>query len=153
MLRARGRMAIGVVVVVLCVCFGPCAAAQSAASADPAVASPSQSPEVRDDQLRRVGGGVTAPEVVSRVDPKFSDEARAEKFAGTVVIGLIVDTNGLPQRVHVVRGVGHGLDEKALEAVRQYRFKPAMEHGNPVPVRVNVEVNFRFKDTPPAPAR
>lgn len=151
MLRATGRMAIGVVV--LCLCFGPCAVAQSAASAEPAAASPSQTPEVRDDQLRRIGGGVTAPEVVSRVDPKFSDEARAEKFAGTVVIGLIVDTNGLPQRVHVVRGVGHGLDEKALEAVSQYRFKPAMEHGNPVPVRVNVEVNFRFKDPPPAPTR
>jgi protein TonB len=54
-----------------------------------------------------------------------------------------VDTNGKPQNVHVLRGVGMGLDEKAVEAVKQYKFKPAMESGKPVPVDLNIEVNFK----------
>jgi periplasmic protein TonB len=56
----------------------------------------------------------------------------------------VVDTSGRPQSVHIVRGVGMGLDEKAMEAVRQYKFKPAMENGKPVPVELNVEVNFQI---------
>jgi TonB family protein len=135
-------------VAVLSVCSVPRGIAQSAGGEEPRAASPQQTSEIRDDQLRRIGNGVTAPELVSRVGPKFSDEARAEKFSGTVIVGLVVDTNGVPQRVRVVRGIGHGLDEEALAAVRQYRFKPAMENGKPVPVRVNVEVNFRIKDKP-----
>jgi periplasmic protein TonB len=61
-----------------------------------------------------------------------------------VTVNLVVDTHGLPQNVRVIRGVGMGLDEKAKEAVSQYRFKPAMENGHPVPVQVNVEVNFQI---------
>ena len=94
--------------------------------------------------LRRVGGGVSSPEVIFKVEPEFSEEARKAKFMGVVTVNLIVDTKGMPQNVHVVRGVGMGLDQKALEAVRQYRFKPAMENGHPVPVQVNVEVNFQI---------
>jgi thiol-disulfide isomerase/thioredoxin len=58
------------------------------------------------------------------------------------LVNLIVDPHGVPQNVHVLRGLGMGLDEKAVEAVRQYRFKPAMEHGKPVAVEMNAEVNF-----------
>jgi periplasmic protein TonB len=94
--------------------------------------------------LRHVGGGVSSPEVIFKVEPEFSEEARKAKFMGVVTVNLIVDTKGLPQNVHISRGVGMGLDEKALEAVRQYRFKPAMENGKPVPVQVNVEVNFQI---------
>jgi len=92
--------------------------------------------------LRKVGGGVSAPQLVSKVEPEFSEEARHAKFMGTVTVNLIVDAEGRPQNVHVIRGVGMGLDQKALEAVRQYRFKPALENGRPVPVQVNVEVQF-----------
>jgi len=63
---------------------------------------------------------------------------------GVVTVSIIVDTNGRPQNVHVTRGVGMGLDEKAMEAVRQYRFKPARENGKPVAVYLNVEVNFEI---------
>ena len=94
--------------------------------------------------LRHVGGGVSSPEVIFKVEPEFSEEARKAKFMGVVTVNLIVDKNGLPQNVHISRGVGMGLDEKALEAVRQYRFKPAMENGKPVAVQVNVEVNFQI---------
>jgi len=92
--------------------------------------------------LRKVGGGVSAPQLVSKVEPEFSEEARHAKFMGRVTVNLIVDAEGRPQNVHVIRGVGMGLDQKALEAVRQYRFKPALENGRPVPVQVNVEVQF-----------
>jgi protein TonB len=94
--------------------------------------------------LRRVGGGVSAPAVIFKVEPEFSEEARRAKFMGVVTVNLIVDAAGHPQNVRVIRGVGMGLDQKALEAVRQYRFKPAMEDGHPVPVQVNVEVDFQI---------
>jgi periplasmic protein TonB len=92
----------------------------------------------------RVGGGVSAPLVLSSVDPEYSDEARRAKYTGIVVVALIVDAHGLPQSVHVARSLGMGLDEKAIEAVRQYKFKPAQYEGKPVPVEVNIEVNFQI---------
>jgi len=59
-------------------------------------------------------------------------------------LSLIVDAQGNPQRVQVVRQLGKGLDQKAVEAVKQYRFKPAMLHGEPVAVQVHIKVNFRL---------
>jgi protein TonB len=94
--------------------------------------------------LRRIGGGVSEPVLTYKVDPEFSEEARKAKFMGVVLVNLVVDTKGLPENVRLVRGVGMGLDEKAIEAVKQYRFKPAMENGKPVPVQLNVEVNFQI---------
>ncbi len=94
--------------------------------------------------LRKIGGGVSTPEVIFKVDPEFSEEARKAKFMGVVLVNLIVDQQGRPQNVHVLRGVGMGLDGKAMEAVKQYKFKPAMEGGKPVPVELNVEVSFQI---------
>lgn len=93
---------------------------------------------------RRIGGGVSAPVLIFSVEPEFSEEARKAKVAGNVLVNLYVDTNGNPSHVRVIRGVGMGLDEKAVEAVRQYKFKPAMENGKPVLVELNVEVNFQI---------
>ncbi|MEO6802672.1 MAG: energy transducer TonB [Granulicella sp.] len=93
---------------------------------------------------RRIGGGVSAPQLIFSVEPEFSEEARKAKVAGNVLVNLWVDERGLPQHVHVIRGVGMGLDEKAVAAVRQYKFKPAMENGKPVLVELNVEVNFQI---------
>lgn len=93
---------------------------------------------------KRVGGGISAPQVIYQVEPEFSEEARKAKVSGNVIVYLWVDKNGLPSHVRVVRGVGMGLDEKAVEAVRQYRFKPAMENGKPVTVEMNIEVNFQI---------
>jgi protein TonB len=93
---------------------------------------------------RRIGGGVSAPQLIYSVEPEFSEEARKAKVAGNVLVNLWVDTNGLPSHVHVIRGVGMGLDEKAVEAVKQYKFRPAMENGKPVLVELNVEVNFQI---------
>jgi periplasmic protein TonB len=94
--------------------------------------------------VMRPGGGVSAPQVIFSVDPEFSDEARRAKYQGICVVSVIVDAQGNPQHVHVVRPLGMGLDEKAVEAVRQYKFKPAYYQGRAVAVEVNIEVNFRI---------
>jgi protein TonB len=94
--------------------------------------------------VRRIGGGVSPPQVLYEPEPEFSEEARKAKVAGIVTVYLQVDTTGTPRNVRVVRGIGMGLDEKALDAVRHYKFKPAMENGKPVVVEMNVEVNFQI---------
>jgi TonB family protein len=96
--------------------------------------------------LYRVGDGVSAPRAIFQPEAEFSDEARRAKYEGTVIVSLIVDAQGNPQNVHIVRALGMGLDEKALEAVRQYKFKPAMERasGKAVPVPIQVVVSFRL---------
>ena len=83
------------------------------------------------------------PTLVSSADPEYSEQARHKKINGTVTIGLVVDTEGNPVNVHVINGVGYGLDEKAIEAVKQYKFKPAMKDGVAVATKLNIEVNFR----------
>jgi protein TonB len=95
--------------------------------------------------LYHVGGGVSAPVALNNVEAEFSDEARRAKYQGVCLISLIVDAQGNPQNPRVIRALGMGLDEKALEAVRQYKFRPAMKDGKtPVAVMITVEVNFRL---------
>jgi len=94
--------------------------------------------------VMHVGGSVKAPLLTFSVDPEFSEEARKAKFSGNVQVYLYVDEQGNPSHVRVVRGVGMGLDEKAVEAVRQYKFKPAMQNGKPVKVDLYIDVNFQI---------
>jgi protein TonB len=94
--------------------------------------------------LRRVGGSVSEPRVVFQPDAEFSEEARRAKFSGTVQVYLWVDEHGNPTHVRVIQGVGLGLDEKAVEAVRQYKFHPAMQNGKPVTVEMYVDVDFHI---------
>src|ERR1700733_3902016 len=94
--------------------------------------------------LYHVGGGVSPPVLIYSVDAEFSDEARRAKYQGVSVVSLIVDAHGMPQRIRVVRKLGMGLDEKAVEAVKQYKFKPSMYQGKPVPVEITIEVNFHI---------
>jgi len=93
----------------------------------------------------RVGGGVSPPKAIYAPDPQYSKQARAAHVEGRVVLWLIVDADGLPQEIKVQRAQGMGLDEEAIKAVQQWRFQPAMKDGKPVPVMINVEVNFRLK--------
>lgn len=92
----------------------------------------------------RIGGGVSAPVAIYDPDPEYSEEARKEKYQGTVILYVVIGADGTPRTLRVQRSLGMGLDEKALEAVKKWRFKPAMRNGQPVPVEVNVEVNFRL---------
>ncbi len=91
-----------------------------------------------------VGGGVSAPILIHSVEPEFTAEARQANYQGTVSVQLIVDAQGNPQDVHVARPLGMGLDQKAIEAVRLYRFRPSMYQGHPVAVQMIVEVDFRL---------
>ncbi len=95
-------------------------------------------------QIYHVGGDVTAPQLVFAPDPQYTEKARLAKYQGVCVISLIIDAQGNPTQVQVVRRLGMGLDQKAVEAVKSYRFKPAMRLGKPVAVAVNIEVNFRL---------
>jgi protein TonB len=92
----------------------------------------------------KVGAGISAPQAIDSPDPQYTEEARRTKTQGTCILWLIVDSTGHPQDVRVVRGLGHGLDEKATEAVRQWRFQPAMKDGKPVNVEISVEVEFHL---------
>jgi TonB family protein len=94
----------------------------------------------------RVGGGVTAPKLLYGPDPEYSEKARKAKYQGTVVLWLVVDADGLPQQIRVQRPLGMGLDEEAIAAVKRWRFQPSQKDGKPVPVMINVEVNFRLYD-------
>jgi TonB family protein len=99
--------------------------------------------------LFRVGGGVSAPVLIHRVDPEYTDEARQAKFQGVCIVMIIVDTNGIPQNPRVLSPVGMGMDEKVVDAVKQFRFKPAMKDGTtPVPVMITIQVNFMFPGFP-----
>lgn len=92
----------------------------------------------------RVGGGVSAPLLIHRVDPEYSEEARKAKHQGTVELYVEVEPDGRPHKIVVRSSLGLGLDEKAIEAVRQWRFKPAMKNGKAVTVGALVTVHFRL---------
>lgn len=92
----------------------------------------------------KIGGGVTAPSVLYKIDPAYTDEARFAKYAGTVVLTIEIFPDGTAQNIRVVKGLGLGLDEKAVEAINQWRFKPGTKDGVPVTVMANIEVNFRL---------
>jgi TonB family protein len=92
----------------------------------------------------RVGGGVSQPQVLHKVDPEYSEEARKAKYSGTVLLSLVVDVDGKAKQIRVTKGVGLGLDEKAVEAVQKWTFVPGKKNGQAVPVYATVEVNFRL---------
>ena len=92
----------------------------------------------------RIGGGVSAPGILSKREPEYSDLARMLKWQGTVVLTLVVSESGATDSIRLTRGLGLGLDEQSLLAVREWVFKPGMRQGAPVRVIASVEVNFRL---------
>jgi TonB family protein len=92
----------------------------------------------------RVGGGVTAPALLFKVEPEYSEEARKAKYQGTVVLYVEVDPSGKARNLRVLRSLGLGLDEKAIEAVNKWKFKPGYKDGKAVTVAATIEVNFRL---------
>jgi protein TonB len=100
--------------------------------------SPAQlGPDAAAHGVYKVGGDVSAPVLIHSVEPESAD------VDGTVQLTMWVTTNGLASHVRVTRGLGMGLDRKAVEAVRQYKYKPAMKDGKPVMVELNLEVKFQ----------
>jgi len=88
-------------------------------------------------------GDVSAPIPTYRPEPPYTEEARKAKLAGVVTVALIVDAQGNARNVHILRSLGMGLDENAVETVSTWKFKPAMRNGTPVAVSVLVEITFR----------
>ena len=92
----------------------------------------------------RVGGDVSAPLLQFKAEPDYSEEARKIKRQGAVHLYVQISPEGLATNIHVIRRLGMGLDEKAMEAVEQWRFKPGMKDGQPVTVEATIEVSFRL---------
>jgi D-alanyl-D-alanine dipeptidase len=91
-----------------------------------------------------VGRGVTPPKVLKHAEPDFSEEAKNGKFQGTVLLSVVIGTDGMPHDITVKRGLGHGLDEKAVAAVKQWRFEPGKKDGKAVPTTIKIEINFHL---------
>jgi TonB family protein len=102
-------------------------------------------PQGKDVEVFKVGGNVRPPTVVQRVEPHYPEEARDERIQGTVVLGIVVRVDGDVEGVRVVRSLDPRLDESAVEAMKQWKFRPAMRDDTPVAVSLNVEVNFNLK--------
>jgi protein TonB len=144
------------VVCVFVALAGAVTAAQQGSSVDPAAGSAAATdvaPVPNADGIYRVGHGVVAPKPIFLPDPQFSEEARRKKVSGRCTVGLIVNVDGTVRNVHVVRSIAEeqterlqkaalSLDEKAVEAVRGYRFRPATLDSKPVPVELRVQVSF-----------
>lgn len=92
----------------------------------------------------RVGNGVTPPRTIFNPDPEFSEEARKAKYQGVCLLGVIVGADGVPRNIHVLQSLGMGLDEKAIEAVKTWKFEPGTKDGHPVAVEIAVEVDFHL---------
>jgi periplasmic protein TonB len=108
-------------------------------------------PELPEDSSNAVGrvyrltpgSGIVSPKIIYQIDPEFTEEARKGKEQGRVVVNLVVGTDGSPQNPRLRCGAPAGLNEKALNAVKQWRFNPSTKDGKPVPVEIDVEVEFR----------
>ncbi len=96
------------------------------------------------DDVFSVGNGTAPPAVLSKTDPIYTEEARQAKYSGSVMLSVVVNTEGKAEDIKVVRSLGMGLDEKAVECVQQWRFRPGANRGVPVKVRAQIEVNFRL---------
>ena len=122
-----------------------CGAAAQTASPSGNSSPPTQ---IEGSGVYRVGGDVTPPKATYAPDPSYSEAARQATYQGTVVLWLVVSAEGIPERIKVQRALGMGLDEEAIRAVKQWRFEPATKDGKPVPVMINVEVNFTLYLSP-----
>ena len=131
--------------------------AQPASATTPNQAAPAEPPSPNPDAsvIHHVGGGVTPPKALFIPEPSFTPIARKQKVSGVATVSIIVDTEGNPRNVHIIRSIADNVDKKhqaaavsldqaAVDAVKQYKFKPAMQDGKPVAVYLNVEVNFKL---------
>jgi periplasmic protein TonB len=95
----------------------------------------------------RLGPDMNPPSIITKTQPEYTQQAREAKYQGSVLIDAVIGKDGHAKHAVVRRGLGMGLDEKALEAVTKWRFEPARlrKDNTPVEVRVTIEMNFRLK--------
>ena len=106
--------------------------------------TPAKKTQAADNRVYKIGDGVVAPKLISKIEPKYSEQARDAKLQGTVKLGLIVDQKGHPQDIEVLAALEPSLDKNAVEAVRKWVFQPGTKQGKPVRVRATIEVNFKL---------
>lgn len=94
-----------------------------------------------DEAVYDLGPGITPPRIVKQVNPHYATD-KGVRAVGSVVIGLVVNSKGLPRDPRVVKGIDKDLDESAVDAVKQWRFTPAQKNGTPIAVRVSVQIQF-----------
>jgi TonB family protein len=99
----------------------------------------------------RIGSDVSAPRLLYKVEPDYTAEAHAAHLEGRVVLSVVVSAEGLATDIKVVESLDKGLDGKAIEAVRKWKFEPGLKNGQPVPVMATIEIHFRLLEKPPAP--
>jgi TonB family protein len=92
----------------------------------------------------RVGRDIAAPKLLTKIEPQYTDDARNAKITGVVTMYVVIDTDGRAKNSRILKGVGYGLDEKALEAIQQWTFQPGTRGGDPVRVEAQIEINFRL---------
>jgi TonB family protein len=104
--------------------------------------------QAREETVYRVGDGVTAPKLISKAEPEYTEEARRAKIEGMVVLHVAIQPDGRAHNVRVTRSLDAGLDQKAMEAIEKWTFQPGQKDGKPVAVAATIEVNFRLLDDP-----
>jgi TonB family protein len=92
----------------------------------------------------KMADGITAPKVLHKVEPKYTQEAKDAKIEGAVVLKVVVTSEGKADNIEVVRGLDPGLDQNAMDAIAQWTFQPGTKDGQPVNVAATIEVNFRL---------
>jgi TonB family protein len=94
--------------------------------------------------IAKLAGVVTQPVLIYKIEPEYSDEARKAKLQGDVFLRIEVDARGAAQNIVVSHGLGLGLDERAIEAVRRWKFRPGYSNGKAVPTPALIQVTFRL---------
>jgi TonB family protein len=125
-------------IVILLFCALSAVGVQAQVSQDPGV------PATNPIAPLKVGVDATLPRATNSPEPEYSEEARAAGLQGTCVLSLVVGADGKPRDIAVVRRLGMGLDEKAVEAVRAWTFEPARKEGVPVAAKIHIQVSFRL---------
>jgi TonB family protein len=95
---------------------------------------------------RVVGGSVKAPRAIYSPDPEYTEKARKEGKEGTVLLKMVVGSNGLPRDIKVIRSLDSDLDEAAVNSVTKWKFAPGTKDGAPVAVQIVVEISFHNPD-------
>jgi TonB family protein len=101
---------------------------------------------LRSANALRIGGAVIPPTVISKVDPHYTDEARLARLQGTVVLQAVVKSDGTVDVIRIVRGLPYGLTDSAIEALKQWKFRPGKNRSDQnVDVALNIEINFNLR--------
>jgi periplasmic protein TonB len=99
------------------------------------------SAQTDDEQVYDLGPGVTPPRIIKQVNPHYPND-RGVRAVGSVIIGLIVSSKGIPKEPHIVKSLDKDLDQSALDAVKEWRFAPAQKDGKPIAVRISLQIQF-----------